>query len=175
LVIGLPRLSVGWEEDKVALPRHSTPVRRGRMATWPYCCCWPPLPLKLEELRWHSSTLLLRGMTPSLATLGPRLSISITIMVTPFIDVLAARLLLFLLEELPSDASHSLCREPPSHGFRVFPLTLAHLERIFYPGVLGDRSPDLFLHSRVVSYGCASAHMSWTLLLFPQDQAMIMF
>jgi hypothetical protein len=34
-----------------------------------------------------------------LATLGPRLSIGITIMVTPFIDVLATQLLLLLLKE----------------------------------------------------------------------------
>ena len=83
------------------LPCHSTPVRRGRMATRPYCCCRPPLPLKLEELRWHSYVLLLRGRTPSLATLGPRLSIGITIEVTPFIDVLVAWLLLYLWEGFP--------------------------------------------------------------------------
>ena len=50
---------------------------------------------------------------------GPRLSIGITIVVTPFIDVLAAQLLLFLLEEFPSDTSRSLRHKPPSHGFRV--------------------------------------------------------
>ena len=82
LVISPPKLLEEWEEDETVLPHHSTPVRRGRMATRPYYCCRPPLPLKLEELRWHSYVLLLRGRTPSLATLGPRLSIGITIVVT---------------------------------------------------------------------------------------------
>ena len=68
---------------------------------------------------------------PFLAALGPSLSIGITIVVTPFIDVLAVRLLLFWLEEFPSDAFRNLRREPPSHGFRVIPLTLDHLERLF--------------------------------------------
>ena len=99
LVISLPRLLVGWEEDEAVLPHHSTPVRRGRMATRPYCCCRPPLPLKPEELRWHSYVLLLRGTTPPLVVLSPGLSIGITIVVTPFIDVLAVWLLLFRLEE----------------------------------------------------------------------------
>ena len=98
----------------------------------PYCCCRPLLPLKIEELRWQSYALFLRGTTLSLAALGPGLSIGITTMVTPFIDVLAVRLLLFLLEELPSDASHNLCHEPLSHGFKVIPLTPAHLERLFF-------------------------------------------
>jgi biopolymer transport protein ExbD len=57
--------------------------------------------------------------------LGPRLSIGITIEVTPFIDILLARLLLFLLEEFLFNAYHSLRREPTSHGFRVIFLTLA--------------------------------------------------
>ena len=54
----------------------------------PYCCCRPLLPLKIEELRWQSYALFLRGMMLSLAALGPRLSIGITIVVTRFIDVL---------------------------------------------------------------------------------------
>ena len=107
--------------------------------------------------------------------LGPGLSIGITIVVTPFIDVLAARLLLFWLEEFPSNAYRSLRHEPLSHGFGVVPLTPARLERLFCPGVLGDRSPDLFLHSREVSGSRASAHRSWILLLFPRDRAMTMF
>ena len=131
LVISPLGLSVGWEEDEAVLPHHSTPVRRGTMVTWSYCCCQPHLPLKPEELWWHSCALVLRGMMSSLAALGPRMSIGISIMVTPFIDILAARLLLFLLEELPSDASRSLRREPLSHGFRVIPLTLDHLGRLF--------------------------------------------
>jgi hypothetical protein len=88
---------------------------------------------------------------PSPVARGPRLSIGITIKVTPSIDVLAVRLLLFLLEEFPFNAYHSLHREPPSHGFRVVPLTLAHLERLFCPSISGDRFPDLFLHSHEVS------------------------
>ena len=127
---------------KQCFPITPTPVRRGRMATWPYCCCWPPLPLKPEELQWHSYALLLRGTMLSMAALGPGLSIGITTMVTPFIDVLAVRLLLFLLEEFPSDASPSLRREPLSHGFGVIPLTSAYLERLFCPGVLGDHFPQ---------------------------------
>ena len=140
-VVGPPRLLVEWEEDEAVLPRHSTPVRWGRMATWPYCYCWPPLPLKPEELWWHSCALVLIGMMSSLAALGPRMSIGISIMVTPFIDILAARLLLFLLEELPSDASHSLHHEPPSHGFGVVPLTSARLERLLFPSVSGGSFP----------------------------------
>ena len=50
LVVSLLELSAGREEDEAVLPYHSTPVRRGRMATRPYYCCRPPLPLKLEEL-----------------------------------------------------------------------------------------------------------------------------
>jgi len=145
LVVGPPELSAGQEEDEAVLPRRSTPVRRGRMATRPYCCCCrPPLPLKPEELRWHSCALFLRGTMPSPAVLGLGLSISITIVVTPFIDVLAARLLLFRMEEFPSDAFRSLRHEPPSRGFGVVPLTLARLERLFCPSVSGDRSSDLF-------------------------------
>jgi hypothetical protein len=60
------------------------------------CHCRSLLPLKLERLRWHSCALV-RDAIPR--ALGPRLSIDITIEVAPFIDVLAARLLLFLLEE----------------------------------------------------------------------------
>ena len=88
---------------------------------------------------------------PSLVALGPGLSIGITIMVTPFIDILAARLLLFQMEEFPSDAFRSLRHEPPSRGFGVVPLTPDRLERLFCPSVSGDHSPDLFLHSREVS------------------------
>jgi hypothetical protein len=51
LVVGPPRLSVGWEDDEAVLPYHSTPVRRGRMATELHCCYRPLFPLKLEELR----------------------------------------------------------------------------------------------------------------------------
>jgi hypothetical protein len=144
------------------------------MVTGPYSRCWPLLPLKTEELRWHSWALYLRGMKPSLVALGPGLSIGITIVVTPFIDILAARLLLFLLEEF-SYVSGSLCREPPSYGFGVVPLTLARSERLFCFNVPGGHSPDLFLHSHEVSCGCASARRSLTLLLFPHDQAVITF
>ena len=105
------------------LSHHSTPVRWGRMATWPYCYCWPPLPLKPEELWWHSCMLLLRGMMLSLEALGPRLSIGITIEVTPFLcfGYVAAFLptegisFLILLS--------SLCRERSSHGSGVISLT----------------------------------------------------
>jgi hypothetical protein len=83
--------------------------------------------------------------------LGPRFSTSITIEVTPFIDGLAALLLLFLLKEFPFNAYRSLRHEPPSHGLRVVPLTLARLERLFCPSISGDRFPDLFLHSHEVS------------------------
>ena len=86
LVVGPPELLVEWEEDEAVLPRHSTPVRPGRMATWPYYSCRPPLPLKPEELQWHTYALLLKGMALSLAALGPALLIGITIVVTPFID-----------------------------------------------------------------------------------------
>ena len=88
---------------------------------------------------------------PSVAVLGPGLSIGITIVVTPFIDVLSAQLILFWLEEFPSDTFRSLRHEPPSRGFGVVPLTPDRLERLFCPSVSGDHSPDLFLHSREVS------------------------
>jgi hypothetical protein len=117
--------------------------------------------------------LPLRGATPYLVALGSRLSIGITIEVTPFIDVLAARLLLFLLEEFPFNTYRSLRSEPPSHGFRVVSLTSAHLERLFCPGVSGVHFPDLFLHSREVFCSHASPHRSWTFSLFPCDRAMI--
>jgi hypothetical protein len=52
--------------------------------------------------------------------LGSRLSIGITIEATPFIDILAARLLLFLLEEFPFNAYHNLRSEPPSQGLGSF-------------------------------------------------------
>jgi hypothetical protein len=78
-----------------------------------------------------------------LAVLGPGLSIGFTTKVTPFIDILVARLFLFLLEEFPFNAYRSLRREPLSHGFGVIPLTLARLERLFCPNVLGDRFPQL--------------------------------
>jgi hypothetical protein len=169
LIVSPPKLSVGWEEDETVLPRHSTPIRRGRMVTWLHCRCRPLFPLKPEELWWHSCVFSLRGAIPFLAALGPRLSIGITIEVTPFIDVLAVGLLLFLLEEFPFNTYHSLHREPPSHGFGVVLLTLARLERLFCPSVSGDRFPDLFLHSGEVSYSRASAPRSWTLLLFPRD------
>jgi hypothetical protein len=174
LVIGPPRLSARQEEDEAALPCHSTPVRWGRMVTGPYSRCWPLLPLKPEELRWHSRALYLRGTMPSLVALGPGLSIGITIVVTPFIDILAAQLLLFLLEEF-SYVSGSLRREPPSCGFGVVPLTLARSERLFCFSVPWGHSPDLFLHSREVSCGCASARRFLTLLLFPHDRAVITF
>ena len=90
LVVGPPRLSVGQKEDEVVLPHHSTPIIQGRMATRLYCCCRLPLSPKPEELWWHSCMLLLRGMMLSLEALGPRLSIGINIVVTPFIDVLVA-------------------------------------------------------------------------------------
>jgi hypothetical protein len=90
LIVSLPGLSTGQEEDEAVLPCHPTPIRWGRMATWPHCHCRPLFPLKPKELRWHSCALSLRGTMPFLAALGPWLSIGITIEVTPFIDVLAA-------------------------------------------------------------------------------------
>jgi hypothetical protein len=49
--------------------------------------------------------------------LGHGLSIGITNEVTPFIDILAVRLLLVLLEECLFNVYHSLHHEPLSHGF----------------------------------------------------------
>jgi hypothetical protein len=60
---------------------------------------------------------------------------------THFIDILAARLLLFLLEEFPFNAYRSLHCEPSSHGFGVVLLTPAHLERLFCPVFRGILSP----------------------------------
>ena len=90
LVVSPPKLLVEWEENEAVLPHHSTPIIQGRMATRLYCCCRLPLSPKPEELWWHSCMLLLRGMMLSLEALGPRLSIGINIVVTPFIDVLVA-------------------------------------------------------------------------------------
>jgi hypothetical protein len=164
LVVGLPRLSVRWEDDEAVLPRHSTPVRWGRMATRPYYCCRPLLPLRPGELWWHSYVLCPRGMTPSLVMLGPRLSIGITIVVTHFIDVLTVRLFLFLLEESPY-ASRSLPREPLSHGFRVVPLTPL-VWRGFLVDCSGGSFPYLFLHNHEVFCGRAPARRSWTFRFF---------
>jgi hypothetical protein len=89
------------------------------MVTRRHCCYQLLFPLKLDELWWHSYALPLRGATPSAVVLGTGLSIGITIEVTPFIDILLARLLLFLQEEFLFNAYRSLRREPTSHGFRV--------------------------------------------------------
>jgi hypothetical protein len=51
--------------------------------------------------------------------LGHGLSIGITNEVTPFIDILAVRLLLVLLEEFLFNVYRSLHHEPLSRGFGV--------------------------------------------------------
>ena len=65
LVVGPPELLVEWEEDEAVLPRHSTPVRWGRMVTWPYRYC-RSLPSSVPKvLSRPSCALLLKGTTPA--------------------------------------------------------------------------------------------------------------
>jgi hypothetical protein len=106
------------------VPRHSSPVRRGRRVTWLHCHYRPLLPLKLERFWWHSYALL-RDAVPDGA--WPQV---------------VAQLLLFLLEEFSLIAAYTV--SPLAMGSRVVPSTLAHLDRLLCPSVLGIISPTSF-------------------------------